>query len=68
MEYRKRCETCYYYEDIYCHYEFDTAIAQGKTCPNIRSVDLVSWYILQDDKIIEKYLIEDDFIQRFQNR
>ncbi len=54
--------------NIYCHYEFDTAIKQGKSCPNIRNVDLVSWYILQDDKIIEKYLIEDDFIQRFQNR
>ncbi len=55
--------------DIYCHYEFDTAIAQKKSCPNVRNVDLVSWYILQDDKIIQKYLIKDDFIsRRFQKR
>jgi N-acetylmuramoyl-L-alanine amidase len=27
-------------ENIHCHYEYDTAIAQGKTCPNIYIADV----------------------------
>ena len=42
--------------DIYCHYEFDTAQRQGKSCPNIRATDLVLWLLTQDDKLIHKYL------------
>lgn len=34
--------------NIHCHYEFPSAITQGKSCPNIRAVNLVTWYI-QDD-------------------
>lgn len=45
-------------QDLICHYEFDTARAQSKTCPNIRAVDLVVWYLTQDESVIDKYLIE----------
>jgi len=44
------------YHDIYCHYEFDSAKKQSKSCPNIRSADLVLWMALQDDNIIKKYI------------
>lgn len=47
------------FSEIYCHYEFDTAKAQGKTCPNIRSVDIVLWYALNDNSCIKKYLLKE---------
>jgi len=42
---------------VFAHYEFDSARKQGKTCPNIRSVDIVYWYMSNDDAAIEKYLL-----------
>ena len=44
--------------DIYCHYEFESAKKKGKTCPNMKGDDLRSWYIEEDESLIKKYLIE----------
>lgn len=44
------------WDQIYGHYELDT---KGKTCPNIRITDFVLWLMLQDDKLIEKYVKEE---------
>lgn len=41
--------------EIYCHYEFD----QGKTCPNIRSVNLLCWYWMYDTLAIEQHIIKE---------
>jgi N-acetyl-anhydromuramyl-L-alanine amidase AmpD len=30
--------------ELFVHAQFDTAIKQGKTCPNIRINDLLLWY------------------------
>lgn len=42
--------------NIFCHYEFDTAKAQGKTCPNMAIEDIRAW-MLGEDSFIEKYLL-----------
>lgn len=42
--------------NLLCHYEFDTARKQGKSCPNLRSGDLMAWWLLNNDGPIEKYL------------
>jgi len=42
--------------EIYCHYEFDSAQKQKKTCPNIRIADFIVWYCLHDIKAIQKYI------------
>lgn len=42
---------------IWCHYEFASAKKQGKTCPNLRDVDLLYWYIVEDDVAIKKYVL-----------
>lgn len=42
--------------NLFCHYEYDTARRQGKSCPNIRIGDLVAWYTLKKDDPIAKYL------------
>ena len=47
------------FSEIYGHYEFDSAIKQGKTCPNIRAVDIVLWYALNDTSCINKYLLKE---------
>lgn len=45
-------------EMIFCHHEFQSAKDQGKTCPSIRAVDLVVWYMSQmNSTAIDKYLI-----------
>lgn len=58
-EYLKTLELCSNWKiwNLLCHYEFDTARAQGKTCPNIRASDLMAWYLLVKDSPIEKYLL-----------
>ena len=44
--------------DIFCHYQFDTAIKQGKTCPNIPINILLLWYYeIVSDKELEPYLL-----------
>lgn len=45
---------------VYCHSEFPSAKAQGKTCPNIDQRHLLAWYCGHDDDAIESYLIEKD--------
>lgn len=41
---------------IYCHYQFKSAQAQGKTCPNIEINRFLSWYFYEDDAAIQPYL------------
>ena len=48
---------------FYCHYQFDTAQAQGKTCPNIEINRLLVWYLWKDDKAIEPYLLTEAEVQ-----
>ena len=48
------------FKHVYCHYEFDSAIKQGKTCPNIRAAHLVAWLYYRDMKIIDEYLLKED--------
>lgn len=43
--------------DIYVHNEFPTAVHQGKTCPGMRSGNLVAWYITKGVNHISKYLL-----------
>lgn len=43
--------------EIWCHHQFDTAIKQGKTCPNLPIQNLFAWYHLKMDKAIESYLL-----------
>lgn len=46
-------------EKVFCHYQFPTAIAQGKTCPNMKIEDIRSWYFDGNESAISKYLLED---------
>lgn len=41
---------------IYCHNQFDTAIKQGKTCPNMSINRLLYFLITSDYKAIDIYL------------
>lgn len=45
---------------IYCHSEYASAKAQGKTCPNMDQQQLLGWYCGHNDDAIEDYLIEND--------
>ena len=42
--------------NISCHYEYDTAIKQGKTCPNMKISNILSWYLVNNTRAIEGYL------------
>lgn len=44
---------------IYCHYQFDSAQKQGKTCPNIPINHLLYWYWSHDDKIISDFIYRE---------
>jgi hypothetical protein len=44
-------------EEIRGHYEFDTAKAQGKTCPNMKTEHLRAWVETGDRAHIEEYLL-----------
>lgn len=45
-------------QSIFCHHQFDTAIKQGKTCPNISINDLLIWYYkINGEKSIAPYLL-----------
>lgn len=46
--------------EIYCHYEWPSAKAQGKTCPNISYRHLLGWYCGHNDDAIKGYLLEND--------
>jgi len=41
--------------ELFCHYEFDTAQAQKKSCPNIDHKRLLYWYISGDFKAVAQY-------------
>jgi len=43
-------------QEIYCHYEFESALEQGKTCPNMRAADIMCWYVSELDDPIKKYI------------
>jgi hypothetical protein len=45
-------------DKIFCHYEWDTAIKQGKTCPNIKIGTIRKWLLLKDDNLLEPYLLK----------
>jgi len=40
--------------NIWCHYEFPSAKAQGKQCPNVRAVDFLLWYLHEIDDPIKQ--------------
>jgi N-acetylmuramoyl-L-alanine amidase len=44
--------------EVRCHYQFPSAIKQGKTCPNMEIGRLLSWLITGDLKAVEPYLME----------
>lgn len=44
-------------DDVFGHYNFDTAQKQGKTCPNLKTEDIHAW-LDGDDSAIEKYVLE----------
>jgi len=43
--------------EIRCHNQFRSAIAQGKTCPNMEIGRILAWYIGHHEKAIEQYLL-----------
>lgn len=49
--------------NLRCHYEFDSAKKQGKTCPNIMVGNLITWYYLQIDKAIESVILSEGIIK-----
>lgn len=44
---------------IFCHYEFDSARKQGKTCPNMDTHRLNAWFLGQLDEAIWPYLLTE---------
>lgn len=46
--------------ELHCHYEFPSAKAQGKSCPNMKIEDLSRWYFEQDESAIDKYILEEE--------
>lgn len=43
--------------EIHCHYLFQSAIHQGKTCPNISIQRLLCWYLLHEEKAVQHFLL-----------
>jgi len=44
--------------DIYCHYQFESAIKRGKTCPNIPINNILGWYVGRSYKALNNFLIK----------
>lgn len=44
-------------DELYCHYQWDTAQEQGKTCPTIPIEALRKWYFEKDEDAIRPYLL-----------
>lgn len=44
-------------DKIFGHYEFPSAKAQGKTCPNMDAGVLRDWYLNHDEDQIESYVM-----------
>jgi N-acetylmuramoyl-L-alanine amidase len=45
-------------DKVFCHYQWDTAKKQGKTCPNIPVEIIRRWYTLENDQVLEPYLLK----------
>jgi N-acetylmuramoyl-L-alanine amidase len=45
-------------DKIFSHAQWDTAIKQGKTCPNVPINSILAWYFLGDEKFIRPYTLE----------
>lgn len=45
-------------QDIFCHYEWDSAKKQGKTCPNFRLGNFLVWYLTGKKEAIESYIFK----------
>jgi N-acetylmuramoyl-L-alanine amidase len=43
---------------IYGHYQFPSAVKQGKLCPNIPINNLLAWYLTHDEKAIAQYVLK----------
>ena len=43
---------------IRCHYEFDSARSQGKSCPNMYIGEILMWYLLKREEAISRYLLD----------
>jgi hypothetical protein len=43
--------------NLFCHYQFPSAVVQGKTCPNIPINNLLYWYNTQDEKAISDWIL-----------
>jgi len=58
-EYIRTLELCSAWKiwDLVGHYEWDTGKLQGKTDPQMRTSDIVCWYLLNKEDPIEKYLL-----------
>lgn len=44
---------------IYGHYQFPSAMKQGKTCPNMDANRVLTWYQLQSDEAIAPYFLSE---------
>lgn len=44
-------------DQLFGHYQWDTAIKQGKTCPNMRIEDIKLWLKMNDEAPISKYYL-----------
>lgn len=44
--------------NLFCHYQFPSAVSQGKSCPNIKAYDLHTWYFEEDQSAIKRYLLD----------
>lgn len=54
LEDMRRCHNWLQW-NLFCHHEFDTAKAQGKTCPNIDPKRLLYWYLTGDFRAVVIY-------------
>jgi N-acetylmuramoyl-L-alanine amidase len=46
--------------ELHCHYQFDTAIKQGKTCPNVPINVILLWYYeTVGEQAIAPYLLKE---------
>ena len=46
--------------ELHCHREYDSAIKQGKSCPNLEPSRLWAWFYLFNEAALEPYFIEND--------
>lgn len=47
------------FHNIYCHNEWPSAKAHGKTCPNMRAASLMVWYMGHYTDAIEEHILEE---------